>query len=219
MAHAAASDYIPLFPLPSIVFFPRTFLPIHVFEPRYREMVSDCMAGERVIGMVLLREGWEAGYRGNPPIYGVGCLGRMVDVRKLEDGRFNVLLRGLERFTIREERFDRSYRQARVEAHMVDQDPVATLPDRLTRELMDATRSYFERSRQMETFQEILDLDLDRVTLLHTLSMGLDLTVIEKQFLLEAGTLESQGKRLLELLHFRSLEQRAGGSGPRHLGH
>ena len=53
----------------------------------------------------------------------------------------------------------------------------------------------------METFQEILDLDLDRVTLLHTLSMGLDLTVIEKQFLLEAGTLESQGKRLLELLH------------------
>ena len=83
------------------------------------------------------------GVSGNPPIYGVGCLGRMIDVRKLEDGRFNVLLRGLERFTIREERFDRSYRQARVEAHLVDQDPVATLPDRLTRELVDATRELF----------------------------------------------------------------------------
>ena len=66
---------IPLFPLPNVVLFPSVFLPLHIFEPRYREMVGDALTGDRIIGMVLLRPGWEADYEGRPPIYPVGCAG------------------------------------------------------------------------------------------------------------------------------------------------
>ena len=69
------SDLLPLFPLPNVVLFPNVFLPLHIFEPRYREMVADAIAGDRMIGMVLLRPGWENNYEGRPPVYPIGCSG------------------------------------------------------------------------------------------------------------------------------------------------
>ncbi len=67
------SDLLPLFPLPNVVLFPNVFLPLHIFEPRYREMVADAVASDRMIGMVLLRPGWDRDYEGRPPIYPIGC--------------------------------------------------------------------------------------------------------------------------------------------------
>ena len=69
---------IPLFPLPNVVLFPNVFLPLHIFEPRYRKMIADALEGDRIIGMVLLRPGYEAEYEGRPPIYQVGCAGVIV---------------------------------------------------------------------------------------------------------------------------------------------
>ena len=63
------SELLPLFPLPNVVLFPNVFLPLHIFEPRYREMVADALASDRMIGMVLLRPGWEHDYEGRPPVY------------------------------------------------------------------------------------------------------------------------------------------------------
>ena len=60
---------IPIFPLPSVVLFPNVFLPLHIFEPRYRQMFTEALAGDRMVGMVLLRPGYEADYEGTPPIY------------------------------------------------------------------------------------------------------------------------------------------------------
>src|SRR5580765_6957446 len=91
------SDLLPIFPLPNVVLFPNVFLPLHIFEARYREMVSDAIAGDRMIGMVLLRPGWEHDYE------------------RLSDGRYNIILRGLERFRILEEDPSRIYRRAIVE--------------------------------------------------------------------------------------------------------
>ena len=71
---------LPLFPLPNVVLFPGVFLPLHVFEPRYRDMVADALSGDRVIGMTLLKPGWEANYEGRPPIFPVGCTGVMTHV-------------------------------------------------------------------------------------------------------------------------------------------
>src|SRR6266540_6403794 len=82
-------NVIPLFPLPNVVFFPRTYLPLHVFEPRYRQMVRDAAATHRMIGMVLLKEGWETDYEGAPAIFPTGCVGRMISVQPLPDGRSN----------------------------------------------------------------------------------------------------------------------------------
>src|SRR5688572_15369713 len=106
---------IPLFPLPNIVLFPNVFLPLHVFEPRYRHLVSDTLNGDRIIGMVLLRPGHESEYEGRPPVFGVGCAGVMTHAEPLSDGRFNIVLRGLERFRITGEDASRPYRLADID--------------------------------------------------------------------------------------------------------
>ena len=105
------SDLLPLFPLPNVVLFPNVFLPLHIFEPRYREMVADALASDRMIGMVLLRPGWERDYEGRPPVYPIGCSGVITHVERLADGRYNIVLRGVERFRIVPRGPSRSYRR------------------------------------------------------------------------------------------------------------
>src|SRR3954467_5299896 len=109
------SDLLPLFPLPTVVLFPGVFLALHIFEPRYREMVADALATDRVIGMALLREGWESNYEGRPAVYSVGCSGLITHCEKLPDGRYNIVLRGLDRFRIVSEDHSRPSRRARVQ--------------------------------------------------------------------------------------------------------
>src|SRR5947207_4199041 len=121
-------DLLPLFPLPNVVLFPNVFLPLHVFEPRYREMVADAIAGDRMIGMVLLQPGWEHDYEGRPPVYPIGSSGVITHFERLTDGRYNIMLRGLERFRILEEDNSRVYRRATVQ-RLADQ--VLAADDRL----------------------------------------------------------------------------------------
>src|SRR2546428_10010257 len=91
---------IPIFPLPNAVLFPNVFLPLHIFESRYRSMVGDALAGDRIIGMVLLQPGYESDYAGRPPVYEVGCAGVITHAERLADGRVNIVLRGIEKFRI-----------------------------------------------------------------------------------------------------------------------
>src|SRR5215212_11484498 len=107
---------IPIFPLPNVVLFPNVFLPLHIFEPRYRAMLADALAGDRIIGMTLLMPGYEADYQGRPPVYPIGCAGVITHSEQLPDGRSNLVLRGIEKFRILEEDASREYRLARVEA-------------------------------------------------------------------------------------------------------
>ena len=100
-------DRLPVFPLPNVVLFPKTYLPLHIFEPRYRQMVADATIGGQCIAMALLKEGWETDYYGNPPIYPIMCVGRLVSVQSLADGRSNILLQGLERCNIDAEHFSK----------------------------------------------------------------------------------------------------------------
>src|SRR5438067_12010308 len=116
------SDLLPLFPLPNVVLFPNVFLPLHIFEPRYRQMVADALDTDRMIGMVLLRPGWDRDYEGNPPVYPIGCSGVITHVERQADGCYNIVLRGVERFRIVEEDRSRSYRRAIVTA-----EPAAAL--------------------------------------------------------------------------------------------
>src|SRR5207237_9984441 len=94
------SDLLPLFPLPNVVLFPNVFLPLHIFEPRYREMIADALAADRMIGMVLLRPGWESDYDGRPPVYRVGCSGVITHADRLPDGRYTIVPTGVDRFGI-----------------------------------------------------------------------------------------------------------------------
>src|SRR2546426_10914808 len=106
---------IPIFPLPNAVLFPNVFLPLHIFEARYRTMVGDALAGDRIIGMVLLQPGYEADYAGRPPVYEVGCAGVITHAERLADGRFNIVLRGIEKFRITAEDESKPYRLAHSE--------------------------------------------------------------------------------------------------------
>jgi ATP-dependent Lon protease len=106
---------VPLFPLPNVVLLPRAVLPLHIFEPRYREMMRYALKGSRVIGMALLDGDWKHRYHGCPSICDVICVGRIVTHEQLDDGRFNLLLEGRLRGRIVEEDRSLSFRRAKVE--------------------------------------------------------------------------------------------------------
>ncbi len=105
---------IPLFPLPEVVLLPGTLLPLHVFEPRYREMVADALGAERTIGMTMVQAGFAAS-EANPPIHRVGTAGEIVESELLPDGRYNILLEARFRFRVLDEDPPAPYRVARVE--------------------------------------------------------------------------------------------------------
>ena len=107
---------LPLFPLPNVVLFPNVFLPLHIFEPRYRAMVADALAGDRIIGMVLLQPGYEANYEGRPAVFRVGCAGVITHAEPTDNGRFNIVLRGLEKFSINDEDDSQPYRLAHIQS-------------------------------------------------------------------------------------------------------
>src|SRR5204862_3056558 len=86
-----------LFPLPNVVLFPHVVQPLHIFEPRYRQMTADTLTGDRLLALVLLKPGWEEDYDGRPAVHPVACLGRVVADQLLPDGRYNLLVRGLSR--------------------------------------------------------------------------------------------------------------------------
>src|SRR5688572_7162698 len=92
-----------LFPLPNLVVFPHVVQPLHVFEPRYRELMQDALAGDKLIAMAVLAPGWENDYEGRPAVRPVACLGRIATHERLPDGRFNMLLLGLRRVRLVEE--------------------------------------------------------------------------------------------------------------------
>lgn len=97
------TNTVRLFPLPNVVFFPQVLLPLHIFEPRYRQMTADSLRDDRLIGMVLIQPGSETEHLGKPPLSQVACVGRILAEQKLAEGKYNLLLRGLERVRIVQE--------------------------------------------------------------------------------------------------------------------
>jgi len=107
---------LPIFPLPNVVLFPGALLPLHVFEPRYRELVREALAGRKLIGMARLRPGFEEDYEGRPPVFDVCGVGSVIDSVEHGDGRYDITLRGLARARILEELpATRAFRQVRIE--------------------------------------------------------------------------------------------------------
>ncbi|HET8580092.1 MAG TPA: LON peptidase substrate-binding domain-containing protein [Nitrospiraceae bacterium] len=194
-------ECIPVFPLPNIVFFPKIYLPLHIFEPRYREMVTDAAAQGQCIGMALLKEGWEPEYYGNPPIFEIGCVGRLVSVQRLLDGRFNILLQGLHRYEIREQFYDKSYRQASVV--FKPREPGTELEVSVRSDLIRALDEYLRQREDSPLWQGFFRLDVNDEILVNTLSTHLQFTPLEKQFLLEADSLQQQARRLSDLIQFK----------------
>lgn len=213
MTHEPLPSRFPIFPLPDVVLFPDVLLPLHMFEPRYRAMTEDQLDGDRVIGMVLLRPGADPEPR-DAPVFEVGCVGRIVESRRLSDGRFNLVLKGERRFRIEGELdSDTPYRIA--EARL--------LPDPAYETLERPVRDALERGREQAaallielaggTEPETLERfrrearSLDPVAFLHALAFGMECTALEKQGLLEADDALQRSRLLIELLQFLRAER------------
>ena len=193
---------IPIFPLPNVVLFPNVFLPLHIFEPRYRAMVKDALASDRIIGMVLLRPGFEANYAGRPPVYPIGCAGLITHSEPLPDGRFNIVLRGLEKFTITGEEDGHPYRVAQVEAlaeSVTDEDKSVMHRHRSRLESLLAA-AMEHRGSDPKLSPNVPDDDL-----VNALAQYLALEPIERQALLECNGVLSRCGALIELLEMRSM--------------
>ena len=192
---------IPLFPLPNVVLFPNVFLPLHIFEARYRDMVTDALAADRIIGMVLLRPGWENDYDGRPAIYPVGCAGLITHAERLPDGRFNIVLQGMEKFKVLDEDDSRAYRLARVDS--VNEQPVNGDDKdemRLARRRLEALLVPQPKGRGSDTKVPASMADED---LVNALAQYLELEPVEKQALLERDSLLARCRSLIELLEMK----------------
>ena len=199
------SDLLPLFPLPNVVLFPNVFLPLHVFEPRYREMVADTLASDRLIGMVLLRPGWDRDYEGRPPIYSVGCSGVLTHAERLPDGRYNLALRGIERFRIVEEDHALSYRRAVIE-------PLREQPlDAGDRAAILNQRAKLESMLGPSAGDPRMPASMPDEDLVNALAQYLDLEPLEKQALLEKPSLRTRAESLVELLEMKIMMARTPG--------
>ncbi|MEK6762270.1 MAG: LON peptidase substrate-binding domain-containing protein [Nitrospirota bacterium] len=201
---------IPVFPLPNVVLFPKTYLPLHIFEPRYRAMVSDAVTSGQCIGMALLKDGWETDYYGHPPVFSMGCVGRLASVKTLADGRYNILLQGLERFAIEREWYDKAYREATIAVTIRGTE--TSLDPMVRRRLFATLESYLQSRGDVPTWQELFREDVSDEIIVNTLSTYLECTPLEKQFLLEADSLHQQARRLSDLIEFM-IHDRSGAKG------
>ena len=194
MAAVPEGDFLlPLFPLPNMVFFPGTRLPLHVFEPRYRQMVHDAMATEKRFGLILLRPGWEGDYFGAPAVYECGTVATIEQAVPLDGGRMNILIRGDVRFRILDEVSVVPYRTARVVA---DPERQRTADEAYAQRewLADLARQYLTYLPDQMAVPEIETVGLDALT--NALIMSLNLEVEEKQKLLEIDDMISRAEKI-----------------------
>jgi hypothetical protein len=191
---------IPIFPLPNVVLFPNVFLPLHVFEPRYREMVEEALEGDRLIGMTLLRPGWEDAYEGRPPVFDVGCAGVITHADRLPDGRLNIVLRGLAKFRITGEQTGRSFRIA-------DVDSLPEIVSAQDRAVLRADRERLEALlvTTLERHENRFPTSMPDEDLVNALCQYLPFEPIERQALLEQAGVQARCRALLDLLEMRAL--------------
>lgn len=196
-------DVIPIFPLPKVVLLPSEVLPLHIFEPRYVEMVRDALASHRVIGMVDVLPGHEDELPLSPPVREVGCVGLIATHEELEDGRFLMWLLGLERFTIEQElEVPTSYRQVRVQYNPTPESPKRLAGIRPLRQELRTLLPGFvdldESSRKQFTrhMAEVSDAQLIALA-----SQILEIPSERKQALLEAKTLSERFLMVYEDLY------------------
>jgi Lon protease-like protein len=190
-----------LFPLPNLAFFPHVLQPLHIFEPRYRQMTADALADDRLIALVMLAGDWEKDYQGRPAIHPVGCLGTIVADQRLDDGRYNLLLRGVSRVrVVRELPADKLYRQAEV-ALVEDVEPAPEVRRSFRQLLVDTVSAWLpDHSGIHGELAKLLQSSLPLGALTDILTFALPLPPEVKQQQLEDPLVDVRVQRLVEHL-------------------
>jgi len=189
---------VPLFPLPGAILFPRSQLPLHIFEPRYREMVRDALEGAGRIGMIQPHAPEHEG----APLYPIGCVGEIVGVEELGDGRYNIVLLGASRFRLLAETdLDTAYRNAEVDADAFDESEPSPLSMTLRAEVEREARRLGDAMRLSVDWAAVRRLDDEM--LVNAIAQVAPFDVGAKQALLEAATLDDRADLLVQLMQFQ----------------
>ena len=183
-----------IFPLAGAVLFPRMHLPLHIFEPRYRAMVTDSLARDRRIGMIQPRGPGEPA-----PLFDIGCVGKIAEVEALDDGRFDIVLEGLARFTIlRELDVTTQFRQVEAELEAAGEMEILALAERASLEI--ESRRFADAQGYAVDWEAVSRLDDE--SLVNGIAQIAPFDVASKQALLEAGRLTDRAELIMQLLQF-----------------
>ncbi len=199
---------LPVFPLAGALLFPRAQLPLHIFEPRYRAMIRDALAGDRLIGMVQPRDDKEP-----PALFDVGCIGRIRTADELDDGRFNVVLEGLGRFRIaREAKVETAYRQVDASRDgFDDEEDMEPLGLAQRAELEREARRYADALGYQVDWTAVERLDDEM--LVNGIGQIAPLDIGSKQALLEAPDIHARADLLVQFMQFQRMAP-GGADGP-----
>ncbi len=193
---------VPVFPLPDVVLFPHARVPLRVFEPRYRALVRDALAGERLLAVALLKPGWERDYHGSPDFYPLACLARFENVRWRDDDGYDLQVLGLARVRLGVRVREHPYRVARAialpEEPYTESDPLVTSE---RRGLVDCCRRLGQAVRD----------DLPFGALVNGLCMIVPLEPEERLELLAMDSVVQRAHVVCELAARRTGEEGAGG--------
>ena len=185
---------IPIFPLSGVIYFPKTNLPLNIFEQRYIDLVNDTYNRDKLMGMVQSQ-------KNRNEVYKVGCLGKISDLQKSPDGRILINLTGITRFNIiKEVKNDKLYREFNVDYKNFDLDLKSLSEDHSIEDLMNKAKIFFKRNGLLLNWREFEKLD--KVQRVNTLSMIAPVTNEEKQKLLEALTIKDKIKTLENIISF-----------------
>ena len=187
-------NIIPVFPLSGVIYFPKTNLPLNIFEQRYLNLINDAYDKDKLIGMVQSK-------KENKSVYEIGCLGKISDYQKSKDGRILINLTGISRFKILKEiSNDKLYREFEVDYENFVED-VKDVHDEIdSKELMEKAKTFFKRNGLLLNWREFEKLE--HTQKINTLAMIAPITNEEKQKLLEAISLENKIKTLESIISF-----------------
>jgi len=196
-----SSNVTPLFPLPDVVFFPKTLLPLHVYEPRYRALASEALEQDRIICTALLKPGWESDYYGSPEVYPVGCVGKIVQHQKLPDGRYNITLDGIAKVRIESSVRLTPYRLVRVSP--VEDDSTWALGENAAEEAAELVRLFqqvHEGQAPSILLAEMFGQNMTPESILNTVALHLNAEPEVKEQLLEMDSLDLRYQTLVQIL-------------------
>ncbi len=186
---------IPIFPLSGVIYFPKTNLPLNIFEKRYLDLVNDTFKRDKFMGMVQLQRNREN------EVYKVGCLGKISDFQKSEDGRILINLTGITRFKILEEvKNKKLYREFKVDYKNFEQDLLNLSADQDIANLMNKAKIFFKKNGLLLNWREFEKLD--KAQKINTMSMISPITNEEKQKLLEAISIKDKVETLESIISF-----------------
>ena len=195
---------IPVFPLSNAIFFPKTILPLNIFEDRYLQLVNDCVKGNRMFGMVQPRNSKGM----SPEVYSVGCLGKIISFNETTDKRFIITLLGVTRFKIKKElQKEKLYRIFEVDYSEFLDDLEIKKGENFSSEkinLLNKIQIYFEKINYPVKYSELTKLDLDE--LISNVSMISPFSIEEKQKLIETKKIDNKVKVLSEIINFNLLD-------------